>query len=103
MVMIFELREAFTQLQAALHDFNQVWMSCVVKIDIYEVPLNNNGLAPKIIPVTHIESKKLFKNRRGRLKPCIFKKAQHPATAYRLSGWIAVNKDLSAEIAAIND
>ncbi|HQV79656.1 MAG TPA: DNA replication terminus site-binding protein [Agitococcus sp.] len=101
--MIFELREAFAQLQAALHDFNQVWMSCVVKIDIYEVPLNNNGLAPKIIPVTHIEAEEAIQKSVRAFETLYFQEGQHPATAYRLSGWIAVNKDLSAEIAAIND
>ena len=79
--MIFELREAFAQLQAALHDFNQVWMSCVVKIDIYEVPLNNNGLAPKIIPVTHIEAEEAIQKSVRAFETLYFQEGQHPATA----------------------
>lgn len=100
--MIFELRDAFTELQVALDNFNKQWQAHVVKIDIYEFPLNNNGLAPKIIPVTHSNNQEAIEKSARAFETLYFQPNQHPATAYRLSGWIGVNKDLGEEIAFIN-
>jgi hypothetical protein len=85
-----------------LTDFNKLWPAYVIKADVYEVPLNNNGLAPKIIPVAVSSGTEAVQKSGQAFNTLYFQPGQHPATAYRLAGWIGVSKDLLAEIEAVN-
>ncbi|PTQ89145.1 DNA replication terminus site-binding protein [Agitococcus lubricus] len=100
--MIFELRDAFQDIQQTLADFRLMWMPHVVDGDVYEVPLNNNGLAPKIIEVKHIAKEAAAIKAAEAFEVLHFQANQHPATAYRLPGWLGVDRDFSPEIDIIN-
>lgn len=100
--MIFALRDAFAELQDELARFNQQWLAHVVKANVYDVPLNNNGLAPKLIPVTHYEGEEASQKAALAFQTLHFQPNQHPATAYRLAGWIGIDCDLQKEIDLVN-
>ena len=53
----------------------------MVKANVYDVPLNNNGLAPKLIPVTHYEGEEASQKAALAFQTLHFQPNQHPATA----------------------
>lgn len=100
--MIFLLRDAFAELQTALARFNQQWLSCAIAANVYEMPLNDNGLAPKQIPVLAFEGDDAYQKAALAFQTLHFMPNQHPATAYRLAGWIGIVGDLQPDIDAVN-
>ncbi len=100
--MIVEIRDAFESLTLALESFNQQWIQSVVVAEVYETPLNQNGLAPKKISVNTLLGEDAIAQSVQAFQCLHFQPNQHPATAFRLSGWIGLATDLSQEIAHIN-
>ncbi len=100
--MIIEIRASFDKLKLAIETFNQLWIKSVVFAEVYETPLNQNGLAPTKITVTSHSGDDAIQLSVQAFQCLHFQPNQHPATAYRLSGWIGITSDLSEEIAHIN-
>ena len=102
MADIFTFRTQFQALQSALEHFRYVWMAEAVTAEVFEVPTNSTGLAPASIPVRHLTGQAALQAAESAFSRLHLLPDQHPKTVYRLPGWIGVKRDLSQEIAAIN-
>lgn len=102
MPAISDIRQAFAELEEKLADFCQIWPQHVLAADVYTMPLNVNGLAPSSIPVESLQGADAIHLAQHAFQQLEFQASQHPATAYRLAGWIGIDQDLSAEIAKVN-
>lgn len=100
--MIVDIRAAFDTLHLAIEAFNQRWIQSVVFAEVYETPLNQNGLAPSKITVNSLFGDDAIQQSVQAFQCLHFQPNQHPATAFRLAGWIGVTTDLGAEITHIN-
>ncbi len=100
--MIVEIREAFDALREALGQFNLQWVNQVECAEVFEIAVNTNGLAPSNIAVKHLTEQAAIEKAIHAFQTLHFLPNQHPATAYRLPGWIGVTHDLSKGIALVN-
>ncbi len=100
--MIVDIRDAFESLNVAIDNFNAKWVKHVIFAEVFETPLNHSGLAPNVFTVTALTDEDAILKSVDAFKTLYFQPNQHPATAFRLSGWIGVSQDVSAEIAIVN-
>ena len=64
--------------------------------------MNQNGLAPKKITVNSLSDDDAIEQAVHAFQSLYFQPNQHPATAFRLSGWIGISQDLTQELAKVN-
>lgn len=100
--MIVDIRDAFDSLRETLFQFTLQWLDDVQQAEVFEIAVNTNGLAPKTIDVNRLTGHAAIEQAVKAFQTLHFLPNQHPATAYRLPGWIGVSRDLSAEIAKVN-
>ncbi|MDO9180382.1 MAG: DNA replication terminus site-binding protein [Agitococcus sp.] len=100
--MIVDIRNAFESLKNVIDQFNAQWVKHVVCAEVFVTPLNQNGLAPKKITVNSLSDDDAIEQAVHAFQSLYFQPNQHPATAFRLSGWIGISQDLSKELANVN-
>ncbi|APC19387.1 hypothetical protein BLL42_26975 (plasmid) [Pseudomonas frederiksbergensis] len=100
--MIFDLHDAWNDMNRAQHDFNSEWMSKVVAAQVWVLPIKATAQSSNAITPIMLEGQEAIEASSRAMAQFEKEETQHPGTVMRLPGWIGVHTSVLASARAAN-
>ncbi|MCP1515611.1 DNA replication terminus site-binding protein [Pseudomonas rhodesiae] len=101
-MMIFDLRDAWDDMNRAQHDFNSEWTSKVVAAQVWTLPIKATAQSSKVIKPILLEGQEAIDASKKAITQFEKAETQHPGTVVRLPGWIGVHTSVLASAREAN-
>lgn len=100
--MIFDLHDAWNEMNRAQLDFNSEWTSKVVAAQVWTLPIKATAQSASVITPIFMEGQEAIEASKKAISQFVKEETQHPGTVVRLPGWIGVHTSVLASARAAN-